>query len=148
MALAAVQVGEPIRLFIVSGRAISRGARNALDEHSGKSDSPPSGESDFPDQVYINPVLQKLSRGKIEKHEGCLSVRGKWGEVPRAEKATLRYLDEEGKPQTRGASGFLAHIFQHEMDHLEGVLYIDKAVQLYDDPVKDEQGSSHGASTK
>ena len=134
VALAAVQVGEPIRLFIVSGRALSRGSRNAPDEHRGKSDSPPAGESDFPDHVYINPVLQKLSRGKTEKHEGCLSVRGRWGEVPRAEKATLRYLDEQGKAQTRGASGFLAHIFQHEMDHLEGILYIDKAKEVYDDP--------------
>src|SRR3989344_8793303 len=137
VALAAVQVGEPLRLFIVSGRALSRGARNSPDEKKKKSESELQATGcelqAISDQIYINPVLQKLSRGKEVKHEGCLSLRGKWGEVPRAEKATLRYLDESGKPHTRGASGFLAHIFQHEMDHLEGVLYIDKAVQIYDE---------------
>src|SRR3989344_4159475 len=133
VALAAVQVGEPIRLFIVSGRALSRGSRNAPDEKKPNLEPGTSNLEPIPDQVYINPVLQKLSRGKTEKHEGCLSLRGKWGEVPRAEKATLRYLDESGKQQTRGASGFLAHIFQHEMDHLEGILYIDKATHLYDE---------------
>ena len=134
VAIAAVQVGEPIRLFIVSGRAISRGARNAADEPGRSLKTKNEELKTIPDQVYINPVLQKLSRGKTEKHEGCLSVRGKWGEVPRAEKATLRYLDEHGKQQTRGASNFLAHIFQHEMDHLEGIVYIDKAKEVYDDP--------------
>ena len=138
VALAAVQVGDPVRLFIVSGRALARGARNAEDEpHSGV-DSRTSILEAIPDQVYINPRLLKLSRGKTLKHEGCLSVRGKWGEVPRAEKATLRYTDEDGREHQRGASGFLAHIFQHEMDHLEGILYTDKAVELYDDADKKE----------
>ena len=154
VALAAVQLGEPVRLFIVSGRALARGARNAPDEAgkaSGKSDSPGmkfgtlrGGKSDspvpsskfqvpIPDQVYINPRLLKTSRGKINKHEGCLSIRGKWGIVPRAEKATIRAFDEAGREFTRGATGFLAHIFQHEMDHLEGILYTDKAIELYDE---------------
>jgi len=138
VALAAVQVGEPVRLFIISGRALARGARTAPDEPDSENEVKPHSQ---PDQVYINPVLRKLSRKKTEKREGCLSIRGKWGEVPRAEKATLRYMDENGKVQTRGASGFLAHIFQHEMDHLEGILYTDKAVAIYDDPVKP---SGHG----
>lgn len=139
VALAAVQIGEPLRLFIVSGRAIARDSRNAPDEdlpaRSGghvaekklRDEIPP-----VPDQVYINPSLTKLSRGRTDKHEGCLSIRGKWGEVPRAEKATITAYDEHGKKFIRGASGFLAHVFQHEMDHLEGILYIDKATKLYD----------------
>ncbi|OGG80491.1 hypothetical protein A3A39_00210 [Candidatus Kaiserbacteria bacterium RIFCSPLOWO2_01_FULL_54_13] len=81
----------------------------------------------------------KLSRAKKEKHEGCLSVRGKWGEVPRAEKATIRAYDEKGMRFTRGASGFLAHIFQHEMDHLEGIIYTTKASKIYDENKKSEQ---------
>ena len=134
VALAAPQVGESLRLFIVSGRALARDSRNAPDEPDKNEDVPP-----LPDQVYINPELMKLSRGRKDKHEGCLSVRGKWGEVPRAEKATVRAYDEHGNVFSRGASGFLAHVFQHEMDHLEGILYTDKASALYDEPKEDEQ---------
>jgi peptide deformylase len=131
VALAAPQVGEPLRLFIVSGRALARGSRNAQDE-PGKT-VPEDATPPPPDQVYVNPKLMKKSRGKTDKHEGCLSIRGKWGIVPRVEKATVRAYDENGVQFTRGASGFLAHIFQHELDHLEGVLYTDKATELYDE---------------
>jgi len=132
VALAACQLGEPLKLFIVSGRALARGARNAPDE-PGKKDELPALE----DQVYINPEILKMSRGKKEKHEACLSIRGKWGMVPRADKVRLRAYDERGVLSTRGASGFLAHIFQHEMDHLSGVLHIDKAKELFDE--KDDE---------
>ncbi len=127
VALAAPQVGEPVRLFIVSGRSLARAAQDEDDD---------SEPTPLPDQVYINPELTSVSRKRIDKHEGCLSVRGKWGMVPRCEKATVRAYDENGKRFTRGASGFLAHIFQHEMDHLEGILYTDKASELYDDEPK------------
>lgn len=129
VALAAPQVGESLRIFIVSGRALARDARNAPDEPNkkeGAEEMPP-----LPDQVYINPVLTKVSRAKSEKHEGCLSIRGKWGEVSRAEKATVQACDEHGRTFIRGASGFLAHIFQHEIDHLEGILYTDKATRVF-----------------
>ncbi len=125
VALAACQVGEPLQIFIVSGAAISK--RGADDE-----ETPPP-----PDQVYIHPELLKVSKGRKEKHEGCLSLRGIWGEVPRAEKATIRAHDENGKEFTRGASGLLAHIFQHEMDHLEGIMYTDKATKLYEEDEDD-----------
>lgn len=132
VALAAPQVGEPFRLFIVSPAALER-------REEKYSDAPPQIATDAVPLVYINPAWVKLSREKSDKHEGCLSVRGKWGIVPRAEKATITAYDEHGKKFTRGASGFLAHIFQHEMDHLEGVLYTDKATELYDDePEKEE----------
>lgn len=134
VALAAPQVGEALKLFIVSGKALARGGRNASDETDKTEDNAPP----LPDQVYINPELLKLSRAKKEKHEGCLSIRGKWGEVSRAEKATIRAYDEHGKRFTRGASAFLAHIFQHEMDHLKGILYTDKATEVYDDEKSNE----------
>ncbi len=124
VALAAPQVGEAVRLFIVSGKALARSQQEEGD------DTEPAA---LPDQVYINPEITSMSRAKRDKHEGCLSIRGQWGMVPRAEKATVRAYNEHGTLFTRGASGFLAHIFQHEMDHLEGVLYIDKATELYDD---------------
>ncbi len=133
VALAAPQVGESLRLFVVSGRALARGGRNAPDEKRDEMSSHRIEEGSVADQVYINPVLLKMSRGRKGKHEGCLSIRGKWGIVPRAEKAMIRALDENGQEFTRGASGFLAHIFQHEMDHLDGILYTDKATDVYDD---------------
>ncbi len=131
VAIAASQVGEPLQLFIVSGRALSE--RDA-DEKKLEHVTPA-----IPDQIYINPVITKVSRAKKEKHEGCLSIRGIWGMVPRAEKVTVRAYDEHGKAFTRGASGFLAHIFQHEMDHLNAILYTDKATRLYNDDEKDGQ---------
>lgn len=146
VALAAVQLGEPVRLFIVSGRALARDSRNAPDEptqaglpaqagaQEGKDDAP-----SLPDQVYINPQMTKMSRGKKDKHEGCLSVRGYWGLVPRAEKATIVAYDESGTKFTRGASGFLAHVFQHEMDHLEGILYTDKASELFEEEREEKE---------
>ena len=137
VALAAPQVGESIRLFIVSGKAIARDARNAPDEPD--TEEREEEPAPLPDQVYINPEFVKLSRKRVGKHEGCLSIRGTWGIVPRAEKATIRAYDEQGRLFTRGASGFLAHVFQHEMDHLDGVLYIDKATELYDDEPDEEK---------
>ena len=141
VALAACQAGEPLRLFIVSGRALARGSRNAPDEIEVKPQSLEVKTPMTPDEVYINPEFVKISKKKAEKHEGCLSIRGKWGMVPRAEKASVRAYNENGVRFTRGASGFLAHIFQHEMDHLEGILYTEKATELYDDP---EVHSSEG----
>ena len=141
VALAAPQIGESLRLFIVSGRALTRNARNSPDEKHNEIPShqnglipPAQGGSDLGrDQIYINPVMVKMSRTKKEKHEGCLSIREKWGIVARAEKVTVRAYDEKNRQFTRGASGFLAHVFQHEMDHLDGILYTDKATQMYDE---------------
>jgi peptide deformylase len=132
VALAAPQVGAPIRLFIVSGKALAKRARS---REKGGRDDEDQVTTPMPkeDEVYINPALLKLSRAKSPKHEGCLSVRGTWGVVPRAEKATIHAWNEKGEEFTRGASGFLAHIFQHETDHLEGILYTSKATRLYDD---------------
>src|SRR3989338_2069725 len=147
VALAAPQVGEPLRLFVISVRALARGGRNAPDEPLRQAQGKPENNLPPPpvpskvegDQVYINPKLMKMSRGKSPKHEGCLSIRGKWGVVPRAEKATMRAYDENGAQFTRGASGFLAHIFQHELDHLEGILYTDKATELYDETPEEKE---------
>ena len=81
----------------------------------------------------------KISRAKKDKHEGCLSIRGKWGIVPRAEKVMLKAYNENGEQFTRGASGFLAHVFQHEMDHLDGILYTDKATNVYDEKPEEHE---------
>ena len=135
VAIAAPQVGESLRLFVVAGAAALKRKRSD-DKREKDTDEEKFEGLPTEDEVYINPVLVKTSRGKKDKHEGCLSVRGKWGEVPRAEKATVRAYNESGEKFERGASGFLAHIFQHEIDHLDGVLYTDKATSVYDDADK------------
>ena len=62
--------------------------------------------------------------------EGCLSVRWLYGEVKRSTNATIRAYDEDGKVFTRGGGGLLSQIFQHEIDHLDGIIFTDKAKNL------------------
>jgi len=76
--------------------------------------------------AVINPKLMKKSGEQIGV-EGCLSVPGLQGEVPRWEKVVVTGLDEEGKPVRIKAEGLLARVFQHEIDHLDGTLFIDRA---------------------
>lgn len=66
--------------------------------------------------------------------EGCLSIRWLYGNTVRSTKATIKAYDERGKIFTRGGSGLLAQIFQHETDHLNGVLFIDTAEDIEDIP--------------
>src|SRR3954465_15781630 len=103
VAIAAAQVGEPLALFIVSGKALSQRAKDKIEADGDDETDEIEEPAESPDQVYINPVLQKVSRGKTDKHEGCLSIRGKWGMVPRSEKATVTAYDEHGTKFTRGA---------------------------------------------
>lgn len=86
------------------------------------------------DKLYecINPVMVSSS-GKQVGVEGCLSVRGKQGTVERPMKVTIKAFDRNGKPFTVKASGLLARAFCHENDHLDGVLYIDKAIITEDE---------------
>ncbi len=74
----------------------------------------------------INPVIVKQS-GKQSGEEGCLSIKGQYGVVERPMKVTVKALDRFGKPFTVKAEGFTARAFCHEYDHLDGILYIDKA---------------------
>jgi peptide deformylase len=77
----------------------------------------------------INPKIVSSS-GKQSGAEGCLSVKGKYGTVERPFSVTVKALDRFGKPFTVKASGFLARAFCHENDHLDGILYIDKATDV------------------
>lgn len=126
VAIAAPQIGESLRIFIVSGKI------NAL----GKKREKAPEEQNFDDLVYINPEITKLSKKKSKVEEGCLSVRWLYGQVKRSDKVTIKAYDQEGKKVERGASGLLAQIFQHEIDHLEGVLFIDKAENIQNIPPK------------
>ena len=76
-------------------------------------------------RIFINPKITKRE-GKILYKEGCLSVPGEYEEVERSEKITLEYQDIKGTPLTLEADGLLAVCIQHELDHLEGKLFIDR----------------------
>jgi peptide deformylase len=75
-------------------------------------------------RVFINPELLQ-TEGKKENEEGCLSVPGIYEKVSRAERVTVRALDEHGKPFTLDAEGLLAVCIQHEMDHLQGKVFVE-----------------------
>ena len=79
-----------------------------------------------PFHVIINPQITAASDKKIEFFEGCLSLSGFSAAVPRAHSVRVEYLDEFGKPRQIEASGWYARILQHEIDHLNGNLYIDR----------------------
>src|SRR3989338_4574759 len=74
--------------------------------------------------------ITKIFKKKQTVREGCLSVVGMFGAITRAEKITVEAYNEKGEKFTRGASGLLAQIFQHEMDHLNGILFTDTARNL------------------
>jgi peptide deformylase len=127
VAIAAPQIGKSLRIFVIAGKAfLSDEEKKGFEETDEGVDVPD-------DMVFINPELTRLSKKKKEMSEGCLSVRGKYGTVLRHEKASIKALDESGKPFIYHGSGLIAHIFQHECDHLDGILYIDKAVKLEED---------------
>jgi peptide deformylase len=111
VALAASQIGISKRIFVVSPLAYEETAK-------------------WKPLVFINPTLTKMSRKMEERQEGCLSVRWIYGKTKRHVSATVDAFDVDGNKFSFGGSGLLAHIFQHEVDHLEGVLFIDHGYDL------------------
>lgn len=81
----------------------------------------------------VNPVIV-YTKGEQDGPEGCLSVKGKQGTVKRPYKVKAEYRDRNGKKHKLTAEGFFARAVCHELDHLDGVLYVDKADELYDLP--------------
>lgn len=98
--LAAVQTGELLRIFIV--------------DYKGKK------------LAFINPEIKKQSKKTFIDNEGCLSIPGIYAEIERPYKVEISAIDRYGKKIKLKADGTLARIIQHEMDHLEGILFIDK----------------------
>lgn len=122
VAIAAPQIGVSMRIFVVSGKI--------FDPEFMESEPVTMMPARYPDLIFINPKILKLSKKKKPMPEGCLSVRYLYGDVERATQATVQAYSEKGESFTRGASGILAQIFQHEIDHLDGILFIDKAESL------------------
>ena len=122
VAIAAPQIGYKLSIFIVSGKIFHK------DFVRGEKELEKISDKETPkDLVFINPKISKLSREKEWMPEGCLSVRWLYGKTYRSKKAMITAYDEHGKKFQRGASGLLAQIFQHETDHLKGVLFTDHA---------------------
>ncbi len=102
--IASPQVGRNDRIFVV-------------DEKSGP-------------RVIINPEVTATTKSLVESEEGCLSVPGVYGIVERFKKVHVTGLDRHGRKMAFDARGFMAIVYQHEYDHLNGVLFIDKAIRM------------------
>lgn len=105
VALAAVQINVLQRIVVI---------RNNFDN-----------KEDTFFQVFINPKISKFEGEVIEDYEGCLSIKNVYGLVPRYSKVRVSAMDEHGKQVKVKAEGFLARVFQHEIDHTNGTVFID-----------------------
>jgi peptide deformylase len=116
--LAAPQVGESLQLAVIEDRAEYQ--RNVPPE-----DLAARGRTPIAFHVIANPRLEVLDAGPARFAEGCLSVSGFLAVVPRALAVRVVGMDHRGEPLTIEATGWYARILQHEIDHLQGTLYID-----------------------
>jgi len=105
VALAAIQIDQPYRIVIV---------REDFDD-----------KNNHKFMVLINPEVIKQSGKLVDDYEGCLSVQDVYGRVPRFEKITIRALNEQGQKIKFSTKGFMARVLQHEIDHLNGKLFVD-----------------------
>ncbi len=120
--LAAVQVGQPIRLLVMD-----------LQEPEDPED--PNSPVIKEPRVFINPEILEASDHEVPYLEGCLSVPDQYADVMRPDRVKARWLDENGEAHEKEIDGLLAVCLQHEMDHLEGVLFIDHLSKLKRDMV-------------
>ena len=107
--LAAIQIGIPKRIIVMD-----------LGKEDGKKDP----------RYFVNPVIKNKDQSKSTYEEGCLSVPNQFAEIDRPSKCEVEYLDYNGEKQILKAEGLLATCIQHEMDHLEGILFIDYLSKL------------------
>ena len=107
--LAAIQIGVPKRIIVMDIRG-----------KDGKKEP----------RFFVNPVIKNKDPSKSTYEEGCLSVPNQFAEIDRPSKCEVEYLDYDGKKKTLKAEGLLATCIQHEMDHLEGILFIDYLSKL------------------
>lgn len=119
VAIAAPQIGVGKRMFIIEDQ---------------------SNEGDrLPTVIAINPRFTKMSKKTHVVGEGCLSIPDRYGLVRRSTNVTIEATDEHGVRFTRGAGGLLAQIMQHETDHLDGILFTDRAEKIWTkDDIKDK----------
>jgi len=123
VAIAAPQIAIPYRIFVV------RKDRTVVPPpmEEGAADAPPLPPEH---EVFINPEIVKTSRRRAKVDEGCLSVHGVYGTAKRHERVTIRARGENGSRFEKSGGGLMAQIFEHEIDHLNGILFIDHAERL------------------
>lgn len=119
--LAAPQINLPMQLAVIE-------YAEGEDDEDRPEDAPPPEKKMY---VIINPEITKVSEEKVLGMEGCLSIPGLVGEVERHQAIEFKALNRYGKPIKIKAKGWLARIFQHEIDHLNGILFTDKAIQVW-----------------
>ncbi|PIR04157.1 MAG: peptide deformylase [Candidatus Magasanikbacteria bacterium CG11_big_fil_rev_8_21_14_0_20_39_34] len=119
--LAAPQVAQNIRICVIGKEAIPK-------KHHIKGDL-----------ILVNPTWERISKKTLWDIEGCLSVPRIFGKVKRYKEIEIKAWDRNGKPLSFEANDFLARVIQHEVDHLDGVLFIDKARDLYEVERKDSR---------
>ncbi|MFT5886769.1 MAG: peptide deformylase [Arcticibacterium sp.] len=110
--IAAPQVGKSVRIFVMECQNNERY----------------TGKDGFPMTVAINPTIEPTSEDQIENWEGCLSIPGIRGSVPRYSQVKLKALDRFGESFEKDLQGFEAVVAQHELDHLNGILFIDRLI--------------------
>lgn len=136
VAIAAPQIGYSLRIFAVAGKIFEEDfLKNREERIKDRSVAKSKVKTAIKDIYFINPKILKLSRKKEWVPEGCLSVRPWYGKTYRSTKALVEAYDENGEKFTRGGAGLLAQIFQHETDHLNGILFIDHAKELKEEVI-------------
>lgn len=123
VALAAPQIGISKRIFVISPKVYDIDGVSVKEQNT----------------VFINPVIIKKSNDEKLMDEGCLSVRYKYGKIRRSSRAKVEAYDQFGNKFEMEGTGLIAQIFQHEIDHLDGILFIDNAKDLEDLPPKDHE---------
>ncbi|MFA7314515.1 MAG: peptide deformylase [Candidatus Magasanikbacteria bacterium] len=115
--LAAPQVGKNIRVCVIGKEALRQDKYNTLDNKK--------------DLILINPTWQKMNKKTHIDLEGCLSVPKTYGKVKRYKNIFVEAIDRSGERIEFEANNFFARVIQHEVDHLDGILFIDKATGIY-----------------
>jgi peptide deformylase len=128
VAIAAPQIGVSKRMFIIE-------------------DQSSEGPERLPTVIAINPKFLKMSKKTHLVGEGCLSIPDRYGLVKRSTNVTIEATDENGNHFVRGAGGLLAQIMQHETDHLDGILFIDRAEKVWTKDDKDNPEQREAALT-
>ena len=110
--ISAPQIGQNLRIFVTEIRTTTLRKTNELDKL----------------RVFINPKIIMSSKKKISGYEGCgsVAISGIFGKVPRSTQVTVKAFDENNKKFVLTAKGLLARVIQHEFDHLEGIIFLDK----------------------
>ncbi len=127
--LSAPQIAVNKRVFVVSGKVFNK---DWLNDKKTKGVMPP-------DEYFINPIITKMSKKLSTAEEGCLSIPRMYGMVKRPTTVSIEYIDTVGEKKSRKATGLLARIFQHEIDHLDGILFTDKATDIKE--MKDDKSN-------